>query len=481
MFWNRNKKLIAFVAIFTVLASAAVLLYVPLTRAQLNPSSDINSASASVPASSTSSSMSTSASAELRQKQAQKSQLEQQLAEIQKQIDQYEQQLTGVKSEKNTLANKIKQLKTQQSKINLQIKQTNLNIQNIQLDMDQTQDKISENEQKQKVLEGEIAYILRQIYDKDRASPMLNALLSSEGFSGLYTEINDQIKTHQGLASVLEQLRNQAAELRQYQVDLANQQDQQENLIRVAGLQNQELAGSIGEQNNLLQITKGREADYQVVLGDAKRRAAEIQNRLYELLGVSKNITFGQAVEIAQMASRLTGVRAAFLLAILTQESNLGKNVGTCNRPGDPPEKSWRVVMKPERDQQPFLQITAELGLDPDTTPVSCPMRDKNGKQIGWGGAMGPAQFIPSTWMGYKDKVSAITGKSANPWDIRDAFLAAAIKLAAGGAGTQEGEWAAAMRYFSGGTNPAFRFYGDNVVAMANRYQGDIESLAANQ
>jgi hypothetical protein len=133
--------------------------------------------------------------------------------------------------------------------------------------------------------------------------------------------------------------------------------------------------------------------------------------------------------------------------------------------------------MKPDRDQQPFLAITKGLGMDTDITPVSCPMHDSNGDQIGWGGAMGPAQFIPSTWMGWKDKVSAITGKTANPWDIRDAFIAAALKLKAGGAGTKSGEWAAAMLYFSGSTNVRFRFYGDSVVAMANQYQIDIDSL----
>jgi len=212
-------------------------------------------------------------------------------------------------------------------------------------------------------------------------------------------------------------------------------------------------------------------------LSDAQKKAAEIRSRLYQLLGVSKAITFGEAVEIASWASGQTGVRAAFLLAVLTQESNLGKNVGTCNRPGDPPEKGWRVIMKPERDQEPFLAITKELGMDPDITPVSCPMKDKNGKQLGWGGAMGPAQFIPSTWMGYKSKVTAITGKTANPWDIRDAFIAAAIKLKADGAGSENGEWAAAMKYFSGSTNTKYRFYGDNVVAMADKYQADIDAL----
>ena len=198
---------------------------------------------------------------------------------------------------------------------------------------------------------------------------------------------------------------------------------------------------------------------------------------MYQLLGISTAVTFGQALEIANYAQSQTGVRAAFLLAILTQESNLGKNVGTCNRAGDPPSKSYKVVMKPDRDIPPFLEVTASLGMDPDTTPVSCPMHDSKGKQVGFGGAMGPAQFIPSTWMGYKDQVAAITGKFANPWDIRDAFLASAIKLKAGGAGTVAGEWAAAMRYFSGGTNLKYRFYGDNVVKTATEYQNDIDNL----
>ena len=135
--------------------------------------------------------------------------------------------------------------------------------------------------------------------------------------------------------------------------------------------------------------------------------------------------------------------------------------------------------MKPDRDQDPFIAITKDLGRDPDVTPVSCPMRGKNGKRIGWGGAMGPAQFIPSTWMGYKEKVSAITGKSpADPWDIRDAFMAAALLLKNNGAdATEDGQWKAAMRYFSGSTNKRYRFYGDNVLILTAKYEQDIKDL----
>ena len=57
-------------------------------------------------------------------------------------------------------------------------------------------------------------------------------------------------------------------------------------------------------------------------------------------------------------------------------------------------------------------------------------------------------------------KSPQLTGHNpANPWDIRDAFAAAAIKLTSGGAdGTYQGEWDAAMRYFSGSTNPQIQF-----------------------
>ena len=281
------------------------------------------------------------------------------------------------------------------------------------------------------------------------------------------------------LASLIKQLRVVRGQIVQQKSTLEVQKNDASNLLQVKTIQKQELVNTLTEQSDLLTQTKGLEANYNASLTDKKKLATQIRNRIYELFNTGKTITFGQAVEIAKLANKLTGINTAFVLAILTQESNLGKNVGTCNRAGDPPEKGWKVIMKPERDQDPFLQITNELGLNTDTTPVSCPMKDKNGKQVGWGGAMGPAQFIPSTWMGYKDKVTAITGSPANPWDIRDAFVASGLKLkAAGAADTEASWWKAAMIYFSGSTNTQFRFYGDNVVTLAKKYQQDIQDLS---
>jgi len=406
-----------------------------------------------------------------------KAELERQLQEIEAQIAEYQKELDTVKGEKNTLQNKIKQLKNQQASITLQIKSTNLQIKNLDSRLSETKSGIEEATAKSREIQKQIGEYARMIKKYDDF-PLLFIVLTQEKWAGVFDEVERYLQITENFKVLIEEAGKLKAQLDWRAGVLADEQEEAKDLLAIKNLQQQQLAASVKEQNNLLEETKGKESDYQTVLNDRKKKAAEIKNRLYQLLDVSTQITFGEAVKIAQWASEQTGVRAAFLLAILTQESNLGKNVGTCNRQGDPPEKSWKVVMKPTRDQEPFKQITSELGLNVDITPVSCPMRDSKGNQMGWGGAMGPAQFIPSTWMGYKKKIEAITGKTANPWDIRDAFIASAIKLKADGAGTKSGEWAAAMKYFSGGTNTKYRFYGDNVVAMADRYQTDIDALS---
>lgn len=404
--------------------------------------------------------------------------LEDELKKIEAQISVYEKELATTKTQKNTLTNKINQLKKEQQKITLQIKSTNLQINKLGKELTATEKSIDDAEKKLRDSKEKIIEILRAIYEENQKSLAI-VFAQSDSLSEFLRELEALEKLSQKLAAVIGEVKEIKADLEGKHADLEQKHGEQKNLLAVQTLQQKSLVQKTSEQNKLLKDTQGKESQYQKMLADSRKRANEIRSRIYEVLGVSKQITFGEAVDIAKWASSQTGVRAEFLLAILTQESDLGKNVGTCNRIGDPPAKSWKVVMKPGRDQEPFLQITKELGLDPDTTPVSCPMKDAKGNQMGWGGAMGPAQFIPSTWVLYDDRIMAITGKIANPWDVRDAFLAAALLLKDNGAasGKSDAEWRAAMLYFSGSTNPRFRFYGDNVVAIAKRYEEDIKAL----
>ena len=403
-------------------------------------------------------------------------QLEQQLKDLEKEISGLQNQLKLTTAQKNTLANKVKQLKLKQNELNALIKQTALKIDKLEDSISVAQTEIKKNDIHQADLKKQLEDILKVANRSD--SQFIFSLASADGLSGVFDETKNYLNITAGLKNIVDNLRKVKQEIVVKKNSMEGQKEDAGTLLQVKTIQKQELANNIGEQSELLDKTKGLEANYNSSLADKKKLAAEIKSRIYELFNTGKQINFGQAVEIAKMSTRLTGINTAFVLAILTQESNLGKNVGTCNRPNDPPEKSWKVIMKPTRDQDPFLKITSELGLNPDVTPVSCPMRDKNGKQVGWGGAMGPAQFIPSTWMGFKAKVSAITGKPANPWDIRDAFIASGLKLKAAGAGDTEASWwKAAMIYFSGSTNPQFRFYGDNVVALTKKYQKDLQNL----
>jgi membrane-bound lytic murein transglycosylase B len=96
---------------------------------------------------------------------------------------------------------------------------------------------------------------------------------------------------------------------------------------------------------------------------------------------------------------------------------------------------------------------------------------------------MGPAQFIPSTWVLYEDRIAGLTGNNPpNPWNPEDAFMAAAILLADNGATDHSyaAERLAALRYLAGWTNakkPAYAFYGDDVMDLAAKYQQQIDII----
>jgi membrane-bound lytic murein transglycosylase B len=129
-------------------------------------------------------------------------------------------------------------------------------------------------------------------------------------------------------------------------------------------------------------------------------------------------------------------------------------------------------VMKPTRDIQPFLRIVNALGRDPKQTRVSCPF------STGYGGAMGPSQFIPSTWELFQNRIATALGVSAtDPWEPKHAFMASAIYLADLGADSDQytDERNAACRYYSGracdSKKPANAFYGDQVAAKAKTIQ----------
>lgn len=406
--------------------------------------------------------------------------LEEELKKLEQTIGQYEQDITKTQGEKRTLQNQITVLRKKIEKLNLQIQQSNVMIRDVKLQIVDTEGSIirtsSEIEQSKERLGG----VLRNIYEEDKKS-FAEILLQGDDLSDFFGNVTFLEILNTENQELLKNIKGLKISLESQKESLDNEKDDLGRILKIQLLQKQDGQSTKSEKETLLDQTKGKESNYQKLLAETQKKAAEIRARIFELIGVPKAPTFGEAYDIAKYVETITGVRPAFLLAVLTQESNIGKNVGQCFLKNTATGDGVRIknnepvakVMKPTRDLAPFLAITGELGRNPLETPVSCPM------EYGWGGAMGPAQFLPSTWVLYKDRLKAVAGKPADPWGIKDAFLAAGLYLSDSGAAekTYNSEWRAAMIYFSGSTNAKYKFYGDSVMKITSRYEEDIKEL----
>ena len=415
--------------------------------------------------------------------EARKEELRTQLEALQAEIAQLKETIREYQGKKEGLAQELSILESKIYKTQLQIRQLNLAIEQTDVQIVETEQKINDTTERIASKQEHVAVLLRRIYEQDDTN-FLELVLTYDTFSDFFDRVESVQALEEGVRDVLLGLKETKVLLEEQQEELGNRQQEQEQLRGIQYLQRQDLAGQRGTKESLLKETQGKEAEYRKLEKERQKTAAEIRNQLFVLEGAGVAINFGDAYMHAVFASNLTGVRPAFLLAVLKRESSWGANVGQCylvdpetgmgkgKNSGEP----YPRTMKPSRDVQPFLQITQELGRDPYNTPVSCPHPD-----YGFGGAMGPAQFIPSTWIAHQDQVAEVLGYMPDPWRIRDAFVASAVKLAQAGAASQNPdiEWKAAMIYYAGGNwnNSAYWGYADWIMDRAAEYQAEIDIL----
>ena len=342
-----------------------------------------------------------------------------------------------------------------------------------------------------------IASILRKTNDINSYS-LVEAVLSDKGLSEFFVDIDTFASAERSLASLFTELRTVRA-LTETEKTALNKKKEAESAARAAlEAAKKQVEVANAEKKTLLAINDASKKTYEQVVADRQARAAKIRAELFQLLDI-KPIEFGDALKYAEVASAKTGVRPAFILAILQYESKLGANVGRCNRPQD--VKKWQEIMPGplhysnylkngktcngpnspcsyRDDQSAFIRIISELDryLSPEGVPLSCP------QVAGWGGAMGPAQFIPTTWELFKSRISnALNIRIPDPWNPEHAITAMALYLSELGANTQDwtNERTAACKYNSGRTcyvngkaGPGLN-YGINVMSIAESIQRD--------
>ncbi len=408
-----------------------------------------------------------------------RAQLEQELAACDKEIAEWTATLNKTKQESASFSRDVALLTAKINAAQANIKAKNNKISTLSKDIAIKQSEISTLNGRIDKGKRAIAEILRKTNDINSYS-LVETLLSDKALSEFFVDLDTYASTEEALDNLFAELRADKA-LTEAEKSALDKKRQEEAAAKAAlEAAKKEVEAANNQKKTLLAVSKTNEKTYAQVVADRQAKAAKIKAILFPLVD-SGAIPFGTALQYAENASAKTGVRAALILGILQQESNLGANVGRCIitdiSSGQTKNATsgyvWSNGIHPTRDLPLLKSILEKLGRDPLSTRVSCPIAGI----AGYGGAMGPTQFIPSTWNLIAGKVASAMGKdTADPWNAADAIMASAFLLQGNGAaaGDYNSERNAACRYYSGrvcATATHIASYGNQVMTRASTIQ----------
>ncbi|HVW71938.1 MAG TPA: lytic murein transglycosylase [Candidatus Paceibacterota bacterium] len=417
---------------------------------------------------------------------AEKAECQKQYDELQKEIAEQQQIINQTEAQKNTYQGNVTTLNAQIKQAQAQIDAKNIQIKQLGNQITQKAAVITQLQSRINAGHDSLASMLRQQQLIDDYSPV-EVALSSDDLSSFFADIDAFAAIEDNMQSLFTDIKSNKAQTESQKAQLAQAQASTTDAKYDIQTKQTKINQDKTAQQQLLAVAAANEAAQQKVLAAQQAKAAAIRAALFPLRDAAA-IQFGTALQYAQASAKSTGVDPALVLAILTQESNLGANVGQCYLSNDTTGAgngkntgtAFANVMSPTRDVPPFLALAAKLGFDPHHQVVSCPIAGAGG----WGGAMGPAQFIASTWALYAGRIASVDGVAvANPWDPRDAISAMSLFLEdlGAGAGGYTAEHTAAAKYYAGaGWATAGQTYADQVMAKVQGIQTNIDFLANN-
>ena len=401
--------------------------------------------------------------------------LTRQLEALEREAEAIDKTIQSVQAEARTLKNDLKLLDNQIRQRELEIRRLTLVIRQTETDIVKKSVTIKELIKEISVSQRELAGSVRELAARSDDN-LVEIMLSNDNLSDFFGALNSLESLQKKIQETLDGLRERKIKLEKEKAELEEFREEQQQAKAIQEVDKRGLGQKRLERDQLLKLTQGKESLFQELLKKKKTDIAAIRNQLFYL--EKTGITAEEALKYARLAADRVGIRVAFLLALLEVETGrqfengqitVGSNLGTGNWKTDMYDCYVNLGRRTtaEKQKAAFFQITGELGLDPDKMPVS---RKPN---YGCGGAMGPGQFIPTTWLLFNGRVAEIVGRSiASPWVVEDSFTAAGLFLADSGAKskTKTGEIAAARTYISGRPNcPASGSARYACISYANR------------
>jgi peptidoglycan hydrolase CwlO-like protein len=376
------------------------------------------------------------------------------------------------------------------AKIQLEIKAKNAKIKQLGENIVIKTKYIGQLSDRMENIKKSIGKMLRDSYAMDDNS-IIDVLLSTKNLSSFFIDNDNYASINVKLQELIQELVGIKKTSETEKKDLEIKQTQESKLKYEQEQAKKTTEGYKTEKQTLLSITKNKEAEYQKLIAEKEKLKNQIRNKLYRTAG-GEEISFGDALKIIQPYESTIGVNSALVLAVLFQESaiddTIGKNIGKCTYNQTSSCVAGKTVMS-DTQKPYYLQIMSNLGLNPNTTPISCAIcRDGN-----YGGAMGPAQFMPLTWDGIASRVSNIIGIAyPSPFENSAAFTASAVLLKDNQtrcktAFTKKNDiWSCSAAKYYGGLSLAgtkllnsMRYgYGHSVLLRALQFEKDIAMLS---
>ena len=327
---------------------------------------------------------------------------------------------------------------------------------------------------------------------------IVEALLSKKTLSEFFEDIDTASFVEKRISTQIKKIKEEKEDLQRLGLELEERELLERELAEEKKIENNKIKKNKSYKNELLGILKKEEKGFVVSLESREEAKRAILARKFSVASGAK-VSFGEAYEVIKTYQKELGMDPAFVLAILFQESGwkgkIGGNIGQCtyNQKNSHGNSVHGYEVMKKGWQADYLEIMNDLKINPEKQKISCPIPSDGS----YGGAMGPAQFIPPTWKGVRKTAANIIGKdyrAMSPFINRDAFVSSGVLLKWNyysqacsdyskkyrhiSSDRTLRERCAAAKYYAGGNWFKFRMtYGESVLQRANRFREDIRTL----
>lgn len=396
------------------------------------------------------------------------------IEETEEEIDDLQDELEEAKDEKKKhevakqqIASEVASLNNSIISIETKIKGTEEEIEKLEQEIQRTRDNLEEKRQM-------LAEAIRTINQIEREISLM--VLARGGNLKEYFSILDDLEQIQ--ENVLKLANNVRAE----KEVLEEKKAQQEKAYAAQEKQKDKLKSEKSKKAYLLNKTEEKINKQEVTISQLEAKVSKLKTELSSLLGESYDAE--DIEDAAKYASKVTGTRKDFIMGMLVVESDLGRYTGGCTyeevedgakdayKDGRLSSRSYQTF---KRRRDIFKDICEDLDYDYEDQKVSC----NPSSYAGTGGAMGVAQFMPDTWMGYQASIASVTGHNPpDPWNLTDGVVAMGLKLAKVPGVTshkRSAECDAAKLYLSGTTSSHYQWYCDKVLYWADNYDNLLD------